>query len=255
MRLKPFFTFYGGKHRAAKRYPAPIHDAIVEPFAGSAGYACLHHEKQVTLVEKDPKISALWRFLIRATPKDFLCLPDISEDGNVNDLGVHEEARILIGFWLNGGSATPCNTPSAWMRSGVSPTSFWGATIRQRLATQAGAISHWKIIEGDYYLASNEKATWFIDPPYQKMGRRYKYNSVDFSMLATWSQERNGQVIVCENVGALWLPFIHFGRIKGAAGKKRTGSSDEAIWLRNADHTLWFDGENAPSDEYHDPRT
>jgi site-specific DNA-adenine methylase len=34
--LRPFFTFYGGKWRAAPFYDAPTHGHIVEPFAGSA---------------------------------------------------------------------------------------------------------------------------------------------------------------------------------------------------------------------------
>ena len=36
-KLKPFFTYYGGKYRAAPKYPEPVHGSIVEPFAGSAG--------------------------------------------------------------------------------------------------------------------------------------------------------------------------------------------------------------------------
>ena len=38
-RLRPFFCYYGGKWRAAPKYPPPEHDTIVEPFAGAAGYA------------------------------------------------------------------------------------------------------------------------------------------------------------------------------------------------------------------------
>jgi hypothetical protein len=32
--LRPFWRYYGGKWRAAPRYPAPRYDTIIEPFAG-----------------------------------------------------------------------------------------------------------------------------------------------------------------------------------------------------------------------------
>src|SRR5690348_5384455 len=60
LKLMPFFSFYGGKWRAAPKYPAPLYDTIIEPFAGSAGYAVRHYEKRVLLCEKDPVIAALW---------------------------------------------------------------------------------------------------------------------------------------------------------------------------------------------------
>ena len=63
MRLRPFFTFYGGKHRTARLYPAPEHGAVIEPFAGSAGYATRHHDRAATLGEKDETIAALWLYL------------------------------------------------------------------------------------------------------------------------------------------------------------------------------------------------
>ena len=39
--LLQFFSFFGSKVALAKNYPQPKYDAIVEPFAGSAGYSCL----------------------------------------------------------------------------------------------------------------------------------------------------------------------------------------------------------------------
>jgi hypothetical protein len=37
--LEPMFTYLGGKWRLAPKYPPPIHDTIIEPFCGSAGYS------------------------------------------------------------------------------------------------------------------------------------------------------------------------------------------------------------------------
>jgi len=96
--VRPFFTYYGGKWRAAPRYPAPRYSIIIEPFAGSAGYSLRYYDRQVVLVEKDPQIAALWRYLIKATASDFLNLPDVPEGMSVDDLNVCQEARYLIGF-------------------------------------------------------------------------------------------------------------------------------------------------------------
>ncbi len=59
--IRPFFSYFGAKWRLAPRYPAPAHRTIVEPFAGSAGYACRYPDHRVILVERDPVIAALLR--------------------------------------------------------------------------------------------------------------------------------------------------------------------------------------------------
>ena len=57
--------------------------------------------------------------------------------------------------------------------------------------------------------AFSGEASWFVDPPYQNQGKHYHYGpeNVDFAMLGNWCRTRLGQVIVCENEGADWLPF------------------------------------------------
>ena len=64
--LRPFWCYFGGKWRAAPHYPAPIHSTIVEPFAGAAGYSTRYPDRQVVLIDKDPVIVGLWRYLTRA---------------------------------------------------------------------------------------------------------------------------------------------------------------------------------------------
>ena len=50
--LRPFFGYYGGKWRdAVKHYPAPQFDIVMEPFAGSAGYALRYAERNVVLCD------------------------------------------------------------------------------------------------------------------------------------------------------------------------------------------------------------
>lgn len=232
MTLRPFFTYYGGKYRAAPRYPAPIHETIVEPFAGSAGYALRHHTRRVILVEKDPIVAALWRYLTSTSSADILGLPLVF--GSVDEIDAPPAARSLIGFWLNAGASRPGRTPSAWMRSGRAPCSFWGETVRARIANQIRAIRHWTVIEGSYSDAPDVEATWFVDPPYQRMGTYYRCSAkaLDFASLGAWCRSRRGQRIVCENAGADWLPFEPFAKIRAATGKqKKNTESDEVAWI------------------------
>ena len=233
----PFFSFYGGKWRSAPRYPSPNYRRIVEPFAGAAGYSVRHADHDVILVEKDPRIAALWRYLIAATPEQIGRLPLIDMDQSVDDLDVCPEEASLIGFWLNKGTASPCKKPGAWMRNRIRPKSFWGPEIRSRIAEQVSSISHWTIIEGDYSEAPDIEATWFIDPPYKGAGKLYRCSStaIDFSILGSWCRERPGQVMVCENDGADWLPFSPYLVTKSTEGKNGKGGSREALWQQETD--------------------
>jgi hypothetical protein len=233
--LKPFFCFFGGKWRAAPRYPKPELNTIIEPFAGAAGYATRYPDRKVILIEKDPIIAALWRYLITASAATILSLPLVPMNGSVDSLDVCPEARSLIGFWMNKGTTRPAHIPGLWMRQGLRPNSFWGPTIRQRIASQVNAISHWTIVEGDYQQSPDIEATWFIDPPYQDAGSAYKCSArdIDFQQLQCWCRSRSGQVMVCENEGANWLPFEPFLTIKGTEGKRRTARSREALWTNS----------------------
>ena len=65
------FYYYGRKKQIAKHYPEPSYDTIVEPFAGSAAYSLYgnHWKRRVILVEKDDRVSQIWKWLIEeATP-------------------------------------------------------------------------------------------------------------------------------------------------------------------------------------------
>ena len=59
------FVYYGGKKGSAHRYPSPAFPTIIEPFAGSAGYALAWAKPstRVILIEKDAGIVELWRRL------------------------------------------------------------------------------------------------------------------------------------------------------------------------------------------------
>lgn len=239
MKLRPFFKRYGGKWRAAPRYPAPLHDTIVEPFAGAAGYALRYHDRHVVLVDADPVIVGIWDFLIGATEAEVLSLPDVANDQTVDDVRAPREARDLIGFWLNGGTANPCKRPSAWMREGSHPGVYWGPAARERIASQLGAVRHWRVKQGDYREAEQVAlATYFVDPPYVVAGHHYKHGSrgIDFDALGAWCRGLRGQAIVCEAQGAGWLPFEAMRDQLSTPGRGRAGMSKEAVWTNGERH-------------------
>jgi hypothetical protein len=223
MALMPFFTYYGGKHRAAKHYPAPRHDLIVEPFAGAAGYSVNHHERQVLLVDRDPNITHTWEYLIGADPEDLWALPDLEPGQSTRDLELPEGARCLIGWWLNKGAERPRLRPSTFMLEHPIGGPYWGERIRERLALQVPLIRHWQVLSGDYTAAPDVPATWFVDPPYQRAGRHYRFGSsgIDYPALAGWCRSRRGQQIVCEADTADWLPFRPLVRINGTEGRQK----------------------------------
>ena len=234
--LRPFFTFFGSKWRAAPHYEAPRFDHIIEPFAGSAGYAMRYPDRKVTLVERDPLIAATWRYLLTVSPAEVLALPDIQATQSVDDLQVCPEARLLIGWWLEYACRKPKKRPGQWMRRGVANggararwAMWWNQRVRERIASQLGAIRHWTLIEGAYDAAPAVDATWFIDPPYQVAGKyRFGSKGIDYAALGAWCATRKGQVIVCENVGASWLPFRPWRDIRGTSKV-----SHEAIWTND----------------------
>lgn len=227
--LKPFWQYYGGKWRAAPRYPEPLLRTIVEPFAGGAGYSLRYPDRNVILVEKYHVIAEMWRFLIGAREREILDIPLVD---SVDDLpvGTSAGARYLVGFHMNLATTHPCRNTSAGIRAlrATGRKAGWSERQRARVAAQVQHVRHWLIIEGDYTSAPDVLATWFVDPPYNNVpGSRYVEHVLDYSALGMWCQARAGQRIVCENEGATWLPFREFATLK--AGINGAGSK-EVIW-------------------------
>jgi hypothetical protein len=219
-----FFSYFGGKFMRAPHYPEPQHEIIVEPFAGAAGYAVRYLDRRVILVDASPYVCGVWRFLIGATSSDILGLPLMTVGDDVNDLMISQEAKWLLGFWINQGSSVPKRTMGG--RASNRKFGTWGEEPRARLAQQVTKIKHWRVIEGDYTLAPDVEATWFIDPPYQKQGKQYPNRVSNFTSLATWCRSRRGQVMVCESDGADWLPFRPVTTVVGSTHRKTV----EVLW-------------------------
>lgn len=202
--MRPFFSYFGGKWTLTPEYPLPEHDIIVEPFAGSAGYATRYADRQVILVEKAPFLAALWRWLIGVSVDEVLALP---LDFHRLE-GLREEARMLVLFWCARGRVRP-RSISPWISNPKWRRSFWGEASRLRVAKQVEQIRHWQVIEGDYSQAPDVKATWFVDPPYVG-ARHYLARVEDYNALGSWCRSREGLTVVCEMGKADWLPFHPF---------------------------------------------
>ena len=211
--LNCFFTYFGGKWRLSKYYSPPKFSVVVEPFAGSAGYSLRYYNSKVRLYDLNPFVTETWDYLIKVKSSELLRLPLKVE--HVDDVKAPDGAKWLIGFWLGRGGGSPSATPCSWMRSGKYDSAFWGEHIRARLAHQVNYIRHWRVFHKSYEFASNRKATWFVDPPYEKEGAFYKVKFNDYKGLSRWCHDRKGQLIVCEQLGARWMPFKVLKEIRG----------------------------------------
>lgn len=230
--MRPFFPFYGSKWNTARYYPKP-RGLVVEPFAGSAGYALFYDAPKAVLVDADPVVAGVWAYLMRASAAEILALPELPEVGDTVDNypALPQEARWLIGFWLNRGSAQPKKSRTAYSARTDKAQLNWGQRAKERIAAQLGGLENWSITCGPYSRSPDADAdtTWFVDPPYGEKGKFYRVPFVAFATLGEWCRTRRGQVIACENVGATWLPFEPLGSFKSSKGR-----SNEALFWRAA---------------------
>lgn len=246
MSIRPFFSYLGGKWRSAPKYPPPFFDTLVEPFAGSAGYACRFPHLRVVLVDKSEAIAGVWSYLIRASEREILALPLVPPGSHVDEHAWPcPEARDLVGFCINRGADGPRRTATQWGRD--RPLDGWSLEARERVASQLHAIRHWRIECGEYSIAPDVEATWFIDPPYKAVDKyRWGARYLDFDALAAWCRSRRGQVMVCEAQGATWLPFVPFGnfaRNHNKPGGPASSRFGEALWLSGHQGSgLWLPG-------------
>ena len=231
------FSYYGAKWRALPHYRTPVENLIIEPFCGSAMYALTYYQgRKVHLNDLDPTICQLWDYLIHASAKDILSLPiDTESLDHVDALNIPAGAKSLIGFWLCKAYPAPVTKRIGWAKKEWDKwhAHYWSEGRRKRVSEQVGLISKdtWKITNLSYDKLENRAATWFVDPPYQNpAGKHYVFNNsaIDFGALGQWCQSRNGQVIVCENAGANWLPFETLGSFR-SAGKN---DSAEVVWYK-----------------------
>lgn len=202
------FPYFGRKKRLAPLYPPPVFGHIIEPFAGSAAYACRYPDRAVTLIDKDPDICAVWRYLIGVDAARIMALPTLATGDQPWDVpGLEEPERLLLALYVG------WNREGGRVRRTMTSNSRWVAE-REKVAAMVERIRHWQVIEGSYEDAPDVRASWFIDPPYVTGedgvgGSNYRCgnDAIDYAHLGGWCRSRRGQVIVCEYDAADWLPF------------------------------------------------
>lgn len=219
------FYYYGRKKKLVKMYPTPEHDTIIEPFAGAASYACAWGKnRRVVLVEKHPKVAALWNWLIHeATPEGVIEMPDLEVGQRTSDFLHILHAATKRAFEYRTIKVTPVLATN------------WNCNKRQ-MAKLLPLIRHWEVICGDYTEAPDVTATWYIDPPYRgDAGSGYECGSdaIDYDALAEWVRSRKGQVIVCGHADDNWLPFRPLVMQSTINGKR---NHEGVFVLPNAEH-------------------
>lgn len=216
--MRPFFPFYGSKWNIARHYPAPAHDRVVEPFAGSAGYATFYDCQRVDLYDADPIVAGVWSYLVNVSAAEIAALPEMPEVGDtIDNYALPQEAKWLIGFWLNRGSAQPKKSRTAYSARTDRAQLNWGARAKERIITQLPGLAGWHVRNAPYSEAYDIEATWFVDPPYGEKGKFYRVPFDDLNALSRWVIMRSGLVIFCEGEGAKY-PFQPLGSFKSSLG-------------------------------------
>ncbi len=227
------FNYFGGKSALAGSYQMPTEQLIIEPFAGGAGYSMFWLKRlphiRAWLVELDDNIYDLWQRLLAMTPADILAIPDAAPGSRTSDMlvALSSSAASPLGSFATTGDAQV----TAWMARD------W-PRIRERVAATRAAIGDRVLVDnGSYETAADITASWFIDPPYQHQGDKYRFGSegIDYEALAEWATRRKGHVQICEAEPADWLPFeIHRTAVDQNGQRKR-----ELIWYSHPPNRLF----------------
>lgn len=227
---RSLFPYFGAKSKIAHLYDAPQHKLVIEPFAGGASYSLLYANdiasREVWINDLNPATYELWKYVTTTPAKDILAhVPERVDPGmTMDDLAPQGAPAGLVSLLRSQFAQGAFGMKGT--RSKVAP---FGAlawkSFRQRIHDYVPLIQGWTVTNLPYQELPNQKATWFIDPPYNNAaGRTYNMGAdgIDFVELGAWCKERQGQVMVCENAGADWLPFV-------TLTDKRLGIYNESI--------------------------
>ena len=216
------FSYYGSKSKIVNLYPEPKFDKIIEPFAGSARYSLKYWDRDILLIDKHKPIVDLWNWLKEIDKSDLDNLPVLSYGDSLKDYNLTKGERLFLSFCINEGSTGERNVVT---KRSSTKVGFKIKSTKEVLHK----IKHWDIRLGCYSKSNNQKATWFIDPPYVEGGQYYPKSNkfLDYNKLSEWCKSRKGQLIVCENNNADWLPFVDLKSYWGGIKK-----SKEKVYIR-----------------------
>jgi site-specific DNA-adenine methylase len=214
------FSYYGSKSKIVGKYPQPVYDKIIEPFAGSARYALKYHDREVVLYETYHKVYEVWKYLIKASMRDILALPDLEIGDDIREHKYLSDAeRWLIGYQLQRGNARPgciVNARCNWNRDKI------------RIANTVDRVKHWEIRNESGVDADWGVATVFCDPPYMVQKHGYTDGAVDYVGLSNKILASDSHVIVCGNSDDSWMDFEPLCEMQGI-NKKHT----ECVYVHN----------------------
>jgi len=229
---RPIIKYFGSKWTAARKglYPAPRFDTIIERCCGGAAYALQYPERQVFLSDIDPEMCALWQWLIGADASEIMSLPvaTLQHGQDLRELPVRREAADLIRRWQRLGR-NDCWTVSKWNNM----PGQWQESVKTAIVEALPQIRHWQVKCCSWEeLTIDALHTEFVDPTYQFV-KGYKHEKIDYVALAAacrqW-RDAGHQVIVCEQLGANWLPFRELYSLNAGCAHHPKKQSTEMIW-------------------------
>lgn len=215
MIIKAPISYYGGKSKIVHHYPVPTHSLLIEPFAGSGAYSWHHRRmdsgapREVWLNDLDARTYSIWKFLTSPDASDIVeaYVPETVEAGTKISEIIPADYPGLVEM-----CRAEANQGTQGARGVHDQVTSMGAKcwkVRRKALQVIPEVKDWRITNSSYEDLINVDATWFVDPPYSNpAGSRYRTTGINYEALGWWCLNRKGQTIVCENLGANWLPFV-----------------------------------------------
>lgn len=194
---------------------------MIEPFAGSMAYTMHYRPSFAIGVESNRPVVDLWHRLTSMSRDELKSFP----------APVFGERTTDLWHLLAAGGASISD------RNYRTVNDFMVVHFERsrRLALRHYDYARERVLyaHGDYTSAPDVEATWFIDPPYERIdGYRHR---PDYNALARWVKGRRGQVIVCEGGDADWLDFTEHAGLRN--GLRLTAGvaepSHEVVWMHD----------------------
>lgn len=189
--------------------------------------------------DMDPSTSAIWRFLTRADAADLvetLVPATVAPGMRVSEILPADADLGLFGLLQaeanQGTQGTGKGRDKITERGAV----IWNRRLKSKLLDEVlPKVAHWLPMSDHFRDIPDIAATWFVDPPYANAaGNRYRTHDVDFVELGAWCRSRKGQVIVCENEGADWLPFAVLCDRRGFKTRHQQSTAREVLWVSDS---------------------
>ena len=152
----------------------------------------------------------------------------------MDDVHLCQEARWLVGFWLNAGVVAPVPDAIGVDAGGEHAGVLLGAEGPRPVGAPAAVDP--ALAGGVRVLVGHRGAGGAADVvrrpavPAGRRGGSYACRDVDYAALGAWCRSLPGQVVVCESEGATWLPFRPHIAAKATPGRGRTGVCREVLW-------------------------